>query len=146
MYQSTPSRDIADQRILQFYWTSGTIGHSQSKVADPDTPFTWSLFSCKKMVPSRDTDYQRILQFDWPRSIPCQHTIIVILLSTTVPHDHLYVRTLIYQLILSRDIDDQRILQSDWMWDISGHTQPKVVVSDAAFLWCCLPSISMHKI
>ena len=66
-------------------------------------------------TPSRDIADQRILQFDWPRSAPCQHTIIVILLSTTVPCDHLYVRTLIYQLILSRDIDDQRILQSDWM-------------------------------
>ena len=39
-----------------------------------------------------------------------------------------------------RNIDDQTILQSDWTRGTSGHTQPKVVVSEATFL------ISMEKI
>ena len=38
-----------------------------------------------------------------------------------------------YYLIPPRDIVDQRILQSVWMGGIPGHTQPKVVASDAAF-------------
>ena len=38
-----------------------------------------------------------------------------------------------YWLVLSSDIVDQRILQSDWMKGPTGHMQPKVVVSDAAF-------------
>ena len=46
--------------------------------------------------------------------------------------------------IFSKDIDDQRILQSDWKRNTTGHTQPKVVVSDAAFAWWLSPS--MQKI
>ena len=38
-----------------------------------------------------------------------------------------------YQLILCRDIHNQRILQSDWIRGTPGHTQQKVVVSDATF-------------
>ena len=34
--------------------------------------------------------------------------------------------------ILSRDTDHQRILQSDWMRDTTGHTRPKLIVSDVA--------------
>ena len=47
--------------------------------------------------------------------------------------DKLHTNKLRY-LILSRDIDDQRILQSGSTRGTTGHTQPNVVVSDAAFL------------
>ena len=43
-----------------------------------------------------------------------------------------------YQLIPSGDIDDQVLLQSDWTRGTTGHTQPKIVVSDATFLWWSL--------
>ena len=39
------------------------------------------------------------------------------------------------RLIPSRDKDGQAILQSDWKRGPSGHTQPKKVISDAAFPW-----------
>ena len=45
------------------------------------------------------------------------------------------------QLIFSREIDDRNILQYDWMRGITGHTQPKVVVSDGTFPWSLTPWI-----
>ena len=35
------------------------------------------------------------------------------------------------KLIFLRGIVDKKILQSDWARRLTGHTQPKVVVSDA---------------
>ena len=44
------------------------------------------------------------------------------------------------QFFPSRDIDDQRIQESDWPKGTSDHTQPKVLVSDATFLWWLSPT------
>ena len=46
--------------------------------------------------------------------------------------NHFHVKNLRYRLIPSTAIDDQRILQSDWTKVTNGHTQSKVLVSDAA--------------
>ena len=43
------------------------------------------------------------------------------------------VATQTYKLIASRDTDDQRTLESDWTRGTTGHTLPKLVVSDATF-------------
>ena len=50
-------------------------------------------------------------------------------------HDnYLHAKNLRDCWISSRYINDQRILLSDWTSGTTGHTQPKVVVSDATFL------------
>ena len=56
-------------------------------------------------------------------------------LSQILPflHDYLHGKYLRCGLILFGDIDDQRILQLDWWKVKTGHTQPKVVISDATF-------------
>ena len=46
---------------------------------------------------------------------------------------NLHTITLRCHLILSIDADDQRTLESHWTRDITGHTQPEVVVPDATF-------------
>ena len=38
-----------------------------------------------------------------------------------------------YQLIPSLDNDDQRILELDWFKGTPGHSQPRVIVLNAAF-------------
>ena len=35
-----------------------------------------------------------------------------------------------YGLILFKQVNDQRIMQSDWKWNLTSHTQPKVIISD----------------
>ena len=50
--------------------------------------------------------------------------------------DHyLHVKNIRDRSIRSRNIDDQKILQSELKRGTTGHTQPKVVISDAAFPW-----------
>ena len=55
--------------------------------------------------------------------------------------DYLQAKYLSRWLIPFSYIYDQRILQSDWMGGTTGHTKPKMVVSDAiaTFLWWLLP-------
>ena len=48
--------------------------------------------------------------------------------------DYLLAKSLGDSLISFIDTDDQRILQTDWARGTTGHTQPKVVVSDVTFL------------
>ena len=48
-------------------------------------------------------------------------------------HDYLLAKSLGDSLISFIDTDDQRILQPDWARGTTGHTQPKVVVSDVTF-------------
>ena len=66
-----PSRDIDDQRILQYDWTRHTTGHIQPKVVVSNPSFSWWLSPCKKtryqLISSRYIDDQRILQSDWMR-------------------------------------------------------------------------------
>ena len=38
-HQLIPSRDIDDQRILEFNWTKGTLGHTQSRMVVSDATF-----------------------------------------------------------------------------------------------------------
>ena len=47
--------------------------------------------------------------------------------------NYLHAINLKDRLAPSRDIDDQKILQSDCVRGTTGHSQPKVVVSDAIF-------------
>ena len=54
-------------------------------------------------------------------------------------NDYLHSKNLRDRLISFRDIDDQNILQFDWSRGRSSLDQPKVVVSDAAFLWWVTP-------
>ena len=38
-YQLIPSRDVDDQRILEFDWPNGIPGHTQSRVVVPNATF-----------------------------------------------------------------------------------------------------------
>ena len=49
-----PSRDIDDQRILQYDWTRHTTGHIQPKVVVSNPSFSWWLSPCKKNKVSID--------------------------------------------------------------------------------------------
>ena len=48
--------------------------------------------------------------------------------------NYLHAKNLKHSLTHSRDTDDQRILLSDRMGGTTGHTQPKLAVSDPTFL------------
>ena len=64
-YQSIPSWDIGNSRILQSDWTRTNQNISLSP------SFSWQLSAGKKLryqfIPSKNTDDQRILQSDWLR-------------------------------------------------------------------------------
>ena len=80
-----------------------------------------------QVIPFRDTDEKIIMKFNWPRGTAGQ------------AQSKLYKNILRYQLTFSRGIYYPRIVQSDWMKDITGHRQPKVVVSDAILAWWLTP-------
>ena len=93
-----------------------------------------NLWECR--IPSRDIDVddQRILQSDCTRQ-NWLHPTNSSSLRCYFFDDYLDAKNLRYWLIPFTDIDDQWILQSNWTRGITEHTQPKVVVSDATFLW-----------
>ena len=59
-YILIPFRDIDDQRILQYNYTRGLTGHTQSKVVVQMLPFFDDYLHVKNLkdilIPSRDTD------------------------------------------------------------------------------------------
>ena len=81
------------------------------------------------MILFYDIDDQRILQSDWT----IQLKVVVFRPYIPLASNSMQKKNRC-QLIVSRDIDNQRILQADWTRDITGHTQPKVVASDAISL------------
>ena len=84
----------------------GTPGDTQTTVIVLNVTFFWWFSRCKKLK----TSIGSFQFYCWSKNAKNQTN----------------------QLILSRDTDHQRILQSDWMRDTTGHTRPKLIVSDVA--------------
>ena len=84
----------------------GTPGDTQTTVVVLNVTFLWWFSRCKNLK----TSIGSFQFYCWSKNAKNQTN----------------------QLILSRDTDHQRILQSDWMRDTTGHTQPKLIVSDVA--------------
>ena len=82
-----------------------------------------------QLIPSRDFDDQRILESAGPHPTKKGSLRCYLPLMTNSMHK----KNLRYQLILFRNISDQRSLQSDWAGGTTGHSQPKVVVSNCPF-------------
>ena len=129
------SRDIDDQWILQSDWGRSTTGHTQPKVVVSNAALTSWLSPCKKSMISLNCF---LIHWWW------KNTAIVLKKKHDWPHRtlsgstryYLYAKCLWDCWIFSRDIDDQ---QSDWIRDLTGCTQPKLVVWDATSLWWLSP-------
>ena len=109
--------------------------HLSKKVVSHAT-FDWWSSLCKIKnqrdwsIASTDIDYQRVLQSYWRRGTFSKPTKKILTQMLPAFGDYHHAKNLKDYWISSRDIDDQKFLG-----DLTGHTQQKVVVSDATFLW-----------